>query len=140
MRLHWLVPVLLTAAACGGDATTDENKSAPRNKREVAIRATDELRFDPQTVSAKPGETITFVVTNTGRTDHEFVIGDADYQSGHDSAGGHGGHGDGTGAAEDVPAGETVRVTFTMPDEPPVYVCHLNNHDDAGMKGSVTYA
>jgi plastocyanin len=138
MRAVRALPLLLVLpVACGGDdAKTDDAGDAAR---EVAISATDALKFDPATVTAKAGEQVTFVVTNTGTTDHEFVVGDEDYQHAHDSDGGHA-HGSGDGAAADVPAGKTVRVSFTMPADAPVYACHVNDHDAAGMTGTVQYA
>lgn len=137
MRSHYALAVLLVAAAgCGGDDEPTGDTGTP--SRQVAISATDALRFDPATITATAGEKITFVITNTGKTDHEFVIGGPDYQAAHGSGGGHA-HGAGDGASAEVKAGQVARVTFTMPSEAPTYACHVDNHDDAGMTGQVTY-
>jgi uncharacterized cupredoxin-like copper-binding protein len=144
MRRTAAVFAALAIAATG--CAEDKNEPAGTNAkadREVAMSATDQLRFEPATVSAKPGETITFVVTNTGRAAHEFAIGSQSYQDEASKAGGHGGgHDDDSkdGAVVAVPAGKTARLTFTMPDSPPVFACHVDNHDDAGMKGTITYS
>ena len=42
--------------------------------RTVAVRMTDEMRFEPAQVSAKQGETIRFVISNSGKVKHEFVL------------------------------------------------------------------
>jgi plastocyanin len=138
MRTARLTPLLLLAlVACGGG---DEKKDdSPSSGREITVAANDALRFDPATITAEPGETITFVVTNTGTIDHEFMIGDEEYQSGHGGGDGHGDHAHGEGAGSHVKPGETVRVTYTMPDQPPTYVCHVDDHDAAGMKGTIAY-
>jgi len=121
------LPLLL--ASCGGDA-----KDAPA--RTIEVKALDTLRFDPATVAAKAGERVTFRVTNTGAMEHEFVVGDAAFQAAHES-GGHAGH-EG-GAALLLKPGETRTVDYTMPETAPTYACHVAGHDDAGMKGTVSY-
>ncbi len=137
-----LLALPLALAGCGGD----DKKGSAGGGREIAVKASDSLRFDPATITAKPGERVTFVVTNTGAIDHEFAIGDDAYQAEHGkemaSGGGHGGgHGGKAkgGTAVALPPGKTVRVDFTMPDRPPSYACHVAAHDQAGMKGTVTY-
>jgi len=44
-------------------------------KRIVEIRMTDNMRFSPEFVEVKQGETIRFVHTNDGKVMHEFVLG-----------------------------------------------------------------
>jgi uncharacterized cupredoxin-like copper-binding protein len=44
-------------------------------KRTVEIRMLDTMRFSPERIEAKQGETIRFVIKNTGQVLHEFVIG-----------------------------------------------------------------
>ncbi|RZU03068.1 cupredoxin domain-containing protein [Rivibacter subsaxonicus] len=44
-------------------------------RRTVRIRMLDTMRFAPDKVSVKQGETIRFVIRNEGRMLHEFVIG-----------------------------------------------------------------
>jgi uncharacterized cupredoxin-like copper-binding protein len=126
-RLVLAAPLLL--GACGGDA-----KEAPA--RTIEVKALDTLRFDPPNVAAKAGERVTFRVTNTGATDHEFVVGDAAFQAAHET-GGHAGHAG--GAAVSLKPGETKTLDYTMPETAPAYACHVAGHDDAGMKGTVTY-
>jgi uncharacterized cupredoxin-like copper-binding protein len=44
-------------------------------KRTVEIDMSDNMRFAPDRIEAKRGETIQFIVRNNGRLFHEFVIG-----------------------------------------------------------------
>lgn len=39
-------------------------------------RPLDTLAYEPTTIEVAEGETITFVVSNPGDIDHEFVVGD----------------------------------------------------------------
>jgi len=43
--------------------------------RTINIKMTDNMRFTPDTVEAKQGETLKFVVSNNGKVMHEMVIG-----------------------------------------------------------------
>jgi uncharacterized cupredoxin-like copper-binding protein len=43
--------------------------------RTVQIDMTDTMRFNPSSVAVKQGETIRFVVKNSGQAKHEFVLG-----------------------------------------------------------------
>lgn len=47
------------------------------------VRMLDTMRFEPSTFEARSGQTVKFVVTNTGRIRHEFGIGTQDEQSAH---------------------------------------------------------
>lgn len=57
--------------------------SAGRASRTIRVTALDTMRFDPQTIRVKAGETIRFVVTNKGKLPHEFVIGTPQEQKQH---------------------------------------------------------
>ena len=89
-----------------------------------------------------------FTITNDSRVDHEFAIGNAAFHAELGSAtgghsGGHGGHSAGAlpegGDLVIVDAGKDGTLVYTMPATVPSYVCYVDNHDDAGMKGTVTY-
>jgi len=43
--------------------------------RTVTVDMTDAMRFTPAQVSVKQGETIRFIVKNSGKVKHEFVLG-----------------------------------------------------------------
>ena len=48
---------------------------AAKVSRTVNVDMTDSMRFNPASISAKQGETIRFVVKNSGQIKHEFVLG-----------------------------------------------------------------
>lgn len=43
--------------------------------RTINVDMSDKMRFTPDTLTIKQGETIKFVVRNSGKTMHEFVLG-----------------------------------------------------------------
>ena len=49
-----------------------EAKAATRT---VEIRMTDDMRFTPDRIEVRQGDTVRFVVRNAGKVMHEFVIG-----------------------------------------------------------------
>ena len=102
------------------------------------MQATDKLRFDPDQLSIQQGETITFEVTNTGSLDHEFVLGDTEYQRQHRDAASDGGQMTHEGNGVTVPPGETQEITWTFSgDTTVVYACHIDDHFLAGMLGGI---
>jgi uncharacterized cupredoxin-like copper-binding protein len=48
---------------------------AKQAKRTIQISMSDAMRFTPDKVAVKQGETVKFVITNNGKIMHEFVIG-----------------------------------------------------------------
>ena len=48
---------------------------AERAKRSIAVGMADNMRFTPARIDVRQGETVKFVVRNTGKVMHEFVIG-----------------------------------------------------------------
>jgi uncharacterized cupredoxin-like copper-binding protein len=48
---------------------------ARRAKRSIAVGMADNMRFTPQRIDVRQGETVKFVVRNDGQQMHEFVIG-----------------------------------------------------------------
>ncbi|RPJ47094.1 MAG: plastocyanin [Betaproteobacteria bacterium] len=43
--------------------------------RTIAVDMSDQMRFTPAALTIKPGETVKFVVKNSGKVMHEFVLG-----------------------------------------------------------------
>lgn len=126
----------------GGDAAGDFAFGAPGNAsaatRTIDVVADDPYRFEPEDLEVEPGETVTFVVTNEGNQEHEFVLGDEDYQESHgEEMAGGGMHHDGNAVA--VAPGATEELTWTFPDSGEVlYGCHVAGHYDAGMVGAIS--
>jgi uncharacterized cupredoxin-like copper-binding protein len=97
--------------------------------RVVPIVATPQLRFVPDTVIVKQGETITFEVTSLGPLSHEFMVGpaadvDADRP--------------GTPEVADLTMMQTRSLTYTFDGPGPyAYACHVAGHYEAGMVGTI---
>ena len=74
-----LMGMTVCAALAAGGASADEGHGQagdPKNvSRTVRIAMSDAMRFTPAIVEVKRGETVRFVVANTGRVKHEMVIG-----------------------------------------------------------------
>ncbi|HET9442262.1 MAG TPA: cupredoxin domain-containing protein [Acidimicrobiales bacterium] len=114
-----VVTVAIVAGGCGGgddeggDATSTEEAAAS----ELELEATD-FAFSPATLSAAAGAEVTLTVRNTGKAPHTFTSEALDVD-------------------EQVDAGKSAEVTFTMPDSGTVdFVCTF--HEGQGMKGSIT--
>ncbi len=61
----------------GGHAasTIGEPGKAARVTRTVRIDMSDAMRYTPSSIDAKQGETIRFVIKNSGKVKHELVLG-----------------------------------------------------------------
>jgi len=44
-------------------------------KRTITVNMLDSMRFNPQSITVKQGETIKFIVKNSGKVKHEMVLG-----------------------------------------------------------------
>ncbi len=101
--------------------------------RTITVTGIDELKFEPVEIEVEVGETIAFEFRNAGDLPHEFVLGDDEALDAH----AHGGdQPNGTG---EVPGGgiETIAWTFSEAGEL-AYECHVDNHHEAGMRGTIT--
>jgi uncharacterized cupredoxin-like copper-binding protein len=135
---------LLLLFGCG-DSSSGYGKRGDATKaaRTIEIRQVDPYAFDPASLDVKPGETVTFKVTNTGAQLHEFVLGDAKVQDDHekemkDMAPENMKMAD-TANAVDVDPGETKELTWTFPKKGTViFGCHVPQHYAGGMKGTIT--
>jgi Cu+-exporting ATPase len=110
--------------------------------RTIQIETTNQLRFSPDQITVRKGETVAFVITNSGDLPHEFVIGDEAVQAEHEAEMATGEEdmnamGD-KPYAVDVPAGETVTLVYTFDEEGTTLIgCHVPGHYGAGMKGTI---
>jgi uncharacterized cupredoxin-like copper-binding protein len=81
------VPILLaialvhlaSGAIAHGDEHPDEAYGRPgdaaKASRTVTIDMSDAMRFTPALITVRKGETIRFVLTNSGKVKHEMVLG-----------------------------------------------------------------
>ena len=87
------------------------------------------------------GETVTFVVTNSGHTVHEFTLGDAAMQQAHAAAMAHMPEGAAHGLPNSITLqpGETKNLTWRFGHSGTLeYACHEPAHFEAGMRGQIT--
>jgi uncharacterized cupredoxin-like copper-binding protein len=151
--------VMLALAACGDDGGGagggGQTATGGGASNVVEITMTDDLRFEPDTVSVAAGETVRFQVDNPTSAEHEFVVGTAELQAEHGVTPSGGGHSMGGMDAPSISGATTVdsmpsihmparttgaiEVTF---DESGTFefACHLAGHFEAGMVGSVEVA
>lgn len=107
--------------------------------RTIKISTLDTMRYDKEIIRAKPGETVRFVVTNSGKIKHEFAIGTREEQLEHaemmasmpDME-----HDEGN--AVTLEPGETRELIWQFGKAGAVEIaCHLPGHYEAGMKARV---
>jgi uncharacterized cupredoxin-like copper-binding protein len=95
----------------------------------VRVIANDALRFYPDVVVVKEGETITFAVTTMGMTSHEFMVGPAADVATHKEA---------TPEIADIGMMQTKLLTYTFTGPGPfAFACHESGHYEAGMIGTI---
>lgn len=103
------------------------------NPRLVHLDMTDSLKFIPDQIAAVAGESVRFVLTNSGTVEHEFQVGPADKVA----ADQH----DGVIVKEKdkLVAGSTAAVDYTFTASGPfAFACHMPGHYEAGMKGTIS--
>jgi P-type Cu+ transporter len=147
----YLVGIAVVALAIGvaalyfgrGAWATDASASMSSDTRPVTrtinVTTIDALRFTPDQISVRAGETVAFEITNSGVLPHEFFIGTPAEQQAHEAE-------MTTGSAMmdepngvDVPVGGVARLVYTF-DQPGTleYGCHVPGHYAAGMRGTIT--
>ncbi len=116
--------LVLLAAGCGGEGT-----------RTVEIVARYS-RFQPDRVTVRAGQPISFTLRNDDPIDHEWIVGDEALHA-HHRDGTEPSHGD-RPTEQSLPALGEVQTTITF-ETPGTYqfVCHLPLHEDHGMKGTL---
>lgn len=113
--------------------------SPKKVSRTIKINTLDTMRYSKENIQAKPGETVRFVVTNTGKIKHEFAIGTREEQVEHakmmasmpDME-----HEEGN--AVTLEPRETRELIWQFGKAGAVEIaCHLPGHYEAGMKAKV---
>lgn len=113
--------------------------SPDKVSRTIKITTLDTMRYDKKTIQVKPGETVRFVVTNTGRIKHEFAIGTREEQLEHaemmasmpDMK-----HEEGNVVS--LEPGEARELIWQFGKAGTVEIaCHLSGHYEAGMKARI---
>ena len=105
------------------------------------VTTTGQLRFLPDVLTGRAGETVAFVVTNTSAVAHDFVVGDDAAQQAHERQMAAVGGSDGMldSSSVEVPAGATATLIYTF-DQPGtlLFGCHVPGHYAAGMRGTIS--
>lgn len=127
MRIGIAAAVVALALGACSAAAAPQTGAPPRV---IEIQADDQMRFSPATVTAQPGETVRFRVTNVGKAEHEFMVGpkaavDADGE-------------EGTAEIEGLEAGQTKDLVYTFAAAGTyAFACHEPGHFEAGMFGTI---
>jgi uncharacterized cupredoxin-like copper-binding protein len=123
----------------GRDAPFGREGDPRKVSRVIKIEMSDAMRYFPDHISVKKGETVRFVASNSGQVEHEFVIGTMDDLKQHaELMKKHGGMAHNDPNATHVAPGGTGRVVwqFTRAGEF-YYGCLVPGHFEAGMIGTI---
>ena len=108
-------------------------------RRTVAVDMADSMRFTPGEITVKRGETVKFIVSNSGKVMHEMVIGTeeelkkhAELMKKHPSME----HDEPYMAHVKPGAKEEITWTFSKPGKF-MFGCLIPGHFEAGMKGTI---
>ena len=148
------IATLLALAAVGASASgnhagghdTDQAVGKPgvaaKVTRTIVVDMTDAMRFTPAEINVKQGETVRFVVKNSGKIKHELVLGTEkelkEYyevmkknpEMEHDEP-----------SMVTLASGKTGEIVWQFTKAGRVdFACLKPGHYDAGMKGAVTVA
>jgi uncharacterized cupredoxin-like copper-binding protein len=128
-------------------ATPTDQILAQVVSRSIAVNMDDQMRFTPSQIDVQAGETIRFVVGNSGRTAHEMILGSNEDIRAHaeamKQAAAKGSvhvsdHHQGIDAAISVAAGQTGELVVTFGQAARLQMaCLVPGHYEAGMRGTV---
>ena len=142
-----LVPALiLLLAACSGGGSTPSaaapsTTAAPPSAgaQTIEVNLTDALAMEPAEMTVKAGQPVTFKVTNSGATDHEFYLGDEAAQAEQEEMMQAGEMQHETGDGVSLKPGETKELTHTFTEAGETLAgCHFPGHYAGGMKATIT--
>jgi len=128
---HATAPVADTPFGRPGDAR--------KVSRTIAIRMTDNMRFTPDLLTIKRGETVRLKVSNGGQMLHELVLGTEDALKAHAEAmKKHPGMAHDEPSMVHVAAGKTGEIVWQFNRAGEFgFACLLPGHFEAGMTGKV---
>jgi uncharacterized cupredoxin-like copper-binding protein len=111
--------------------------------RTIRVEMRDPVEFAPSQIDVRTGETIRFFVVNTGKHQHEMVLGTMQQLEEHNEEMKQHPHGMQHGAPHmvEVPPGKSALIVwqFTKPGEF-WYACLVEDHFDLGMYGKIRVA
>ena len=139
--------VLVITACSGGGATPSPSAaasslpaaSASPASQTIEVKLTDALRMEPAEMTVKAGQPVTFKVTNTGATDHEFYLGHEAAQAEQEEMMQSGQMVHDTPEGISLKPGETKELTYTFNETGQTLAgCHVAGHYTGGMKATIT--
>ena len=143
-----LAPALaIFVAACSGGgatssppgATSSPAASSSDSTQTIEVTLTDDLRMEPAEITVKVSQPVTFKVTDTGATDHEFYLGDEAAQAEQEQVMQSGEMVHGTPEGISLKPGETKELTYTFSEAGQTLAgCHFAGHYAGGMKATIT--
>ena len=108
--------------------------------RTIAITMTDEMRFHPDTLTFKQGETVRLRITNAGKIPHEFVLGNKEEIAEHAAMMRKmPGMVHADASSVQVAPGKSADIIWQFSKSGEfLYACLIPGHLEAGMQGGVT--
>ncbi len=115
----WLV-LAVVLSACGGGGG---GAAGPGG----LVLEMGDLYFKPNTLTAKPGQTLQITLDNRGSLEHNFVLYDADGQTV-------------LFEKDAIQPGQKVNISLKAPEKAGTYqyVCTVPGHKEGGMVGTLT--
>jgi len=142
-----LISMAGVANACDIHSTGDSHNNetigmpgvASQVNRTVQIDMNDEMRFIPANLTVKQGETVRFKVKNSGKMDHEFVLGtEQDLKKHNELMGNFPGMEHDDSNMITVAPGKTGEIIWHFTQNGKVnFACLKPGHFDAGMTGNI---
>lgn len=122
------------------DSTIGKLGVAAKINRTVIIDMTDAMRFTPTNLNVRQGETIRFIVNNSGKLKHEFVLGmEKDLKEHYEAMKKYPEMEHADDNMVTVAPGKTGEVIWQFTKAGKVdFACLHPGHYEAGMKGLVT--
>ena len=139
--------LVLIVAACSSAGSTASPSVPPASSspaasaaaQRIEVTLTDALKMEPAEMTVKAGQPVTFVVTNTGATDHEFYLGDEGMQAEQEQMMQSGEMVHDTADGVSVKPGETKEFTYTFDEVGQTLAgCHFPGHYAGGMQATIT--
>ena len=149
--LTLVVAFFAAAAAAGGnhaaggghdDSAIGQPGQAAKVNRTVRVDMADTMHFTPANIAVKQGETIRFVVKNSGQVKHEFVLGiEKELKEHYEQMKKFPQMEHADPNMVTVAPGQTGEVIWQFTKAGPVnFACLYPGHYDAGMKGLINVA
>lgn len=130
----------ISAPASIAPSASPASTATPVAGGPILVTLSDEMRIEPNPITVPAGVAVTFVVTNTGQIEHEFMLGDEAAQAEHEQEMLEPGamlHDHSYAIA--VKPGETKELVYTFESAGQLFAgCHFPGHYPAGMKATIT--